>query len=239
MRDPGGTGIRPLPSAALPWALGCLVAGYIVGSVLAGGAEAAGDSATGAATVLAGELGLWGGMLSAAIVVTHRFGTGSVRRDLGYRLGWRDLAPAVAAAVVGLIVAEGLGVAFEGTRFAGTNTDIITGQHSHTSFSFVVVTVVVAVGAPAFEELFFRGVLRATLGRFGAHGAIWLQAALFGLAHYQPTAGLKNVSVIVIVGSLGVVLGYTARAAGRLGPSILAHGLFNIVQVVLVLTAPT
>lgn len=238
MRDPRGTGTLPLPSAALPWALGCLVAGYLVGSILAGVAEAAGDSATGAGTILAGEVGLWGGMLSAALVVTRRFGTGSVRRDLGYRLGWRDAWPGLGAAVIGLVVAGALGIAFSGTRFAGSNTNIITGQRNHTSVAFAVVTVIVAVGAPAFEELFFRGVLRATLSRFGQHGAIWLQAALFGLAHYQPTAGLKNVSVIVIVGSLGVVLGYTARATRRLGPGILAHGLFNIVQVALVLSAP-
>jgi membrane protease YdiL (CAAX protease family) len=230
VRDPAARGTVDLPPAALGVAIACLLAGYIVGSILGGAAEAAGDSQTGAATIFAGEIGLWGGMFAAAVVVCRRYGTGSLRRDLGYRLGWRDLWPGLGAAAVGLVVAEILGIAFEHTRFAGSNTEIITGQHNHASPSFITVTVIVAVGAPAFEELFFRGVVRASLSRFGSHAAVWGQGGLFGLAHYQPGLGLKNVSVIVIVGALGVVLGYTARATARLGPGILAHGLFNVVQ---------
>jgi membrane protease YdiL (CAAX protease family) len=234
--DGAGTGTRPLPATAFLWALGCLAGGAIVGSVLAGVAEAAGDPATGAGTTFAGEIGLWAGMLAAAVVVTRRYATGSLRRDLGYRLGRRDVWPGVGAAVIGLVVAEILSVPFTGTRFSGTNTNVITGQHDHHSVSFALVTVIVAVGAPAFEELYFRGVLRASLGRLGSHGAVWGQAVLFGLAHYQPATGLGNVSVMVIVGSLGVVLGYTARATRRLGPGMIAHGLFNIVQVALALS---
>jgi membrane protease YdiL (CAAX protease family) len=218
-------------------AIALLAAGLVVGSILAAVVAAITGSTTGSGTTLAGEIGLWSGMASAAVVVSRWFGSGSLRNDFGLALGWRDTGPGAIALVVGLVVTSLVALAFSGTRFAGSNTQIITGQ-KHNGVGFAIVAVVVAVGAPAFEELFFRGVLRTSLaGRFGSHAAVWGQAALFGLAHYQPTAGLGNVSVIVIVGALGVVLGYTARATRRLGPGMIAHGLFNSIQVVIVLTS--
>ncbi|MDQ6837398.1 MAG: CPBP family intramembrane metalloprotease, partial [Actinomycetota bacterium] len=182
---------------------------------------------------LAGEVGLWSGMAGAGLFVSWRYGTGSLRRDFGLVIAWRDLWPGIGALGVGLVLTNLVDAAFSASRFAGSNTQIISGQ-KHNGVGFVVITVIVAVGAPVFEELFFRGVLRTTLAsRLGSHAAVWIQATFFGLAHYQPSAGLGNVSVILIVGSLGVVLGYTARATRRLGPGMIAHGLFNSVQVVL------
>lgn len=227
----------PIPIRAALWALFGLLAGALVGEILAGGAVAFGATATGDVATLCGELGLWGGMAGAAIAVSRRFGTGSLRRDLGFSVGRRDAWPGVGAVAVALVVANILGVAFVNTRFHGSNTQLLSGQ-KHSGVGFAVITVIVAVGAPLFEELFFRGVLRNALRtRLGSTGAVWVQAGLFGLAHYQPSIGLGNVSVMVVVASLGVVLGYTAQITRRLGPGIVAHGLFNAVQVVLVLTS--
>lgn len=218
-------------------AIGLLAGGAVMGSFLAGVVAALTGSTRGSGTTLAGEIGLWSGMAAAAVLVSRRYGTRSLRDDFGLALNWRDLWPAAIALGVGLVLTYLVNFAFSGTRFAGNNVGIIAGQR-HNGVGFVVITVVVAVGAPVFEELFFRGVLRTALAsRLGPHAAVWIQAALFGLAHYQPTGGLGNVSIIVIVGTLGVVLGYTARATRRLGPGMIAHGLFNSIQVVLVLTS--
>ncbi len=209
----------------------------MLGSILAGVVAAATGSTKGSGTTLAGEIGLWSGMAAAAVFVSRHFGTRSLRNDFGLALNWRDLWPGAGALGVGLVLTNLVATAFSGTRFAGSNTQIIAGQ-KHNGLGFAVITVIVAVGAPVFEELFFRGVLRTALAsRLGSHTAVWIQAGLFGLAHYQPAGGLGNVSIIVIVGSLGVVLGYTARATRRLGPGMIAHGLFNSIQVALVLTS--
>lgn len=213
-----------------------MAVGALAGSVLAGIIASFSGSTKDAGTTLAGEVGLWAGMATAALVVTRRYGTGSLKADLGYRIGPRDIWPGIGAAAAGLVVTEVVSVAFASTRFSGSNTLIITNQ-KHNGIGFALITVIVGVGAPVFEELFFRGVVRACLAsRLGSHGAVWGQAVLFGLAHYQPGNGLGNVSVIVIVGVLGVVLGYTARATRRLGPGMIAHSLFNLVQVVTILS---
>ena len=79
-----------------------------------------------------------------------------------------------------------------------------------------------------FEELFFRGLLRQSFaGRIGVW-AVWAQAVLFGLAHYQFGLGPGNVSVVVVTAGIGVVLGYTAHVTHRLAPGIIAHGIFNL-----------
>lgn len=228
LRSPGLAGL---------YAIAILAGGAVVGSVLAGVVAALTGSTSGSGTTLAGEIGLWSGMVGAAVFVSRRYGTRSLRNDFGLALNWRDLWPGACALVVGLVLTNLVAAAFSGSRFAGSNTQIIAGE-KHNGVGFAVITVIVAVGAPVFEELFFRGVLRTALAvRLGSHAAVWIQAGLFGLAHYRPAGGLGNVSVIVIVGSLGVVLGYTARATRRLGPGMIAHGLFNSIQVVLVLTS--
>lgn len=232
---PGALEASVTPGVVVLWTVGLLVAGAIVGSLLASVVAAISGSTTGAGTTLVGEFGLWSGMTGAAVVVSRRFGTRSLSDDFGFRIGWKDIWPGLVALVAGLIVTNVIGLAFSGTRFAGSNTQLITGQ-KHDGLGFAIITVVVAIGAPFFEELFFRGVLRVALtARLGSHGAVWGQAILFGLAHYQPGSGLGNVSIMVIVGSLGVVLGYAARATKRLGPGMIAHGLYNLVQVLLIL----
>ncbi|MDQ6784888.1 MAG: CPBP family intramembrane metalloprotease [Actinomycetota bacterium] len=235
--DPNPPSIRS-PGLAGFSAVGFLAGGAVVGSLLAGTVAAFTGSTTSSGTTLAGEIGLWVGMAGAAVFVSRRFGSRSLRRDFGLAITWRDLWPAAAVAlVVGLVVTNVVAAAFSGTRFAGTNTGLITGQ-KHNGVGFAVITIIVAVGAPFFEELYFRGVLRTALAsRVGPHAAVWIQAAVFGLLHFQPSGGWGNVSVIIIVGALGVVLGYTARATRRLGPGMIAHGLFNTVQVAIVLTS--
>jgi membrane protease YdiL (CAAX protease family) len=87
----------------------------------------------------------------------------------------------------------------------------------------------VAVVAPAFEELMFRGFLLPWLGarfqgRFSPRGA-WalatlVTAAAFGAMHLQPLA-------LPTLCTLGAVLGFAFLRTGNLLTAILVHGLWN------------
>lgn len=233
---PERQGPGALPSRAAWWVVpGALVA-LALSSVGAGIGEAVSRSSTSAVTDLLGEVGLWAGMLLTVLVVSRRYGTGSLQRDYGLGFRSTDVLRALAAVLAALVVSELVVNVFAGTRFAGSNTQILTEQKGH-EVGLVIVSLVVAVGAPFFEELFFRGYLRLALQqRFGAHGAVWLQAVVFGLAHFGEASKLSgNVSVVLAMVAVGVVLGYTARLAGRLGPGMLAHCLFNLLAVASVL----
>jgi hypothetical protein len=99
--------------------------------------------------------------------------------------------------------------------------------------TFALLALMTTVGAPFFEEWFFRGVLfRAldagltrTMARGGTVAAVVLSACLFALAHGEPLqfAGLAL---------LGVVLAVVVKRTQRLAPSIITHVSFNAVAMV-------
>jgi uncharacterized protein len=212
------------------------VPGALAGIVLAGVGAAIGQGITGSATSglsdLLGEAGLWVAMLATVVFVSHRFGTASLQRDYGLGIKAKDPLWGLCAAVVAFLGAGLVLEVFSGTKFSGSNDQIITQQKGHEA-GIVLVTLIVALGAPFFEELFFRGFLRTALqARFGRHGAVWLQAVFFGLAHAgEASTALGNVSVVLAMFTVGVVLGYTAMLTGRLGAGMVAHCLFNLVAV--------
>lgn len=79
----------------------------------------------------------------------------------------------------------------------------------------------VAVLAPCFEELLFRGFLLPVLARHGRMAlALVVSALLFGAIHLQP-AGLP------VLGTLGFVMGLAMRHTGSLRTPILVHGCWN------------
>jgi membrane protease YdiL (CAAX protease family) len=92
----------------------------------------------------------------------------------------------------------------------------------------LLVFLTVAVVAPVFEEILFRGFLLPWLGerlerRLGRTGwplAILLTGLTFAAIHMQPM-GLPT------LGTLGVVLGFAFVRTGHLGSAILVHGLWN------------
>ena len=228
--NPGHGRYRPRAAlVAVPGALG--------GLVLAGVGAAIGQSITGSSTSalsdLLGEAGLWVAMLATVVLVSHRFGTSSLRRDYGLAFTRKDPLWGVCAAITAFLGAGLILEIFSGTKFSGSNDQILTQQKGH-DVGIVLITVIVAIGAPFFEELFFRGFLRTALqARFGRHGAVWLQAVFFGLAHAgEAGTTLGNVSVVLAMFTVGVVLGYTAMLTGRLGAGMVAHCLFNLVAVI-------
>jgi membrane protease YdiL (CAAX protease family) len=102
--------------------------------------------------------------------------------------------------------------------------------------SLWVLTILVCLGSPIVEELFFRGLLlRGLLGKLGPLGArsgpaaaIVITGLVFGLVHFEKLQFLG-------LASFGVVLSYLAYRTGRLGPSMVAHVAFNSATVVAIL----
>jgi membrane protease YdiL (CAAX protease family) len=218
--------VKPrLPARGALWGLAGLFAGALFSLVLA----VAVYLPTGrlALATLAGEIGLWTAFAGTCLLVSRRYGTGRLAEDFGLAFRGVDVALGVAVFAVCVTVSGLVGSLFAHSRLRGTNTKIITSVR-HDAAGFIVVAAIATVGAPIFEELFFRGLmLRSLEGRFGASGAVWLQAVVFSLGHLQPGVGLGIVSVIAATFALGVVLGYSARLTGRLGPGMVAHALFN------------
>jgi hypothetical protein len=92
--------------------------------------------------------------------------------------------------------------------------------------AFIALAIVVVVGAPVVEELFFRGlVLRSLQRRFGDTWAVVGSAVIFGVAHFEP---LQLPALV----ALGLILGAMAVSTKRLGPSIFVHAGFNLVTMI-------
>jgi membrane protease YdiL (CAAX protease family) len=94
-----------------------------------------------------------------------------------------------------------------------------------------LIGVLVCVGSPFVEELFFRGLfLRGLLGvardrlSWSAVPAVLASAGVcgvvFGLVHFEALE-------LLALSGFGVVLALVACATGRLGPGIVAHVTFN------------
>jgi membrane protease YdiL (CAAX protease family) len=225
-----------IPAQAAWWGVPGILAGYALAVVGATIGDSLSGSATGPVTTLLSEMGLWAGMLGTVIFVSRRYGSASLRRDFGLGIRKSDILWGLAAVAAALIVTQVVVAIFSGTRFAGTNDQIITQQKGHDA-GLVILTLVVELGAPFFEELFFRGFLRTALqARFGPGGAVWLQAVFFGFAHAgESKTAPGNVTVVLALFFVGVILGYTAKLTRRLGAGMLAHCLFNLVAVASVL----
>ena len=180
-------------------------------------------------------LGLWGGFFGSAWLSTRVRGTKSLRRDLGLRFRWIDLV-GVPIGVGGqfLVALIYIPIAHHvhdfNQRFDAPSQKLTGGSHGA---SFVVVAVLTVVGAPFFEELFFRGVLLRSLARlFGTVGrwvgptlAVLLTGVLFGLAHAESLQLLG-------LATFGVILSFVSYRTGRLGMNMVAHASFNLVAVV-------
>ena len=99
----------------------------------------------------------------------------------------------------------------------------------------ILVTTVVA--APVVEELVFRGVmLRGLRSRLPAVAAVGGQGVVFGLAHFDPVRGSGNIGLVLVLTSVGIVLGGAAYLLRRIGPTIIAHAILNGVVMTVVLT---
>lgn len=168
---------------------------------------------------------------------SRRWGTGRTADDLGLRPRWSDLGwgPLVWLAAIGCQLAIAAIVLLLDIPIANNTDDITELQADRTYVVSIVLTAVVA--APLVEELVFRGlVLRGALSRMPVVLAIGVQAVLFGLAHVDPVRGLGNIGLVLVLSGVGAAFGGAAYLLRRIGPTVIAHAIFNGVVLAIVLT---
>jgi membrane protease YdiL (CAAX protease family) len=168
---------------------------------------------------------------------SRRWASGHTARDLGWIPRWSDLGwgPVIwFAAILGQVA---VGALVLGLDIPITNNTDGVGEFQ-TDRTYVISLVVTAVvAAPIVEELVFRGVvLRGLRSVTPAVAAIVLQGVLFGAAHLDPVRGAGNVGLVMVLSGVGIVLGAAAYLLRRIGPSIVAHAIFNGVVLALLLS---
>jgi membrane protease YdiL (CAAX protease family) len=209
-------------------------------------------------TDIFGFLGLWTGFVGAAVVAsrTGGFGVavgladggdggtvatapasrsawGAFRADYGVSIRlWPDVPLGIAVGAAGQYLLVPLlelplqpFVQHLSSKLGQPAQNLLTPVNGA---GLVVLTVLVCVGSPLVEELFFRGLLlRGLLGQFQQLGrrrgpalSIVVTGLVFGLVHFEALQFLG-------LAGFGMVLAYMAYRTGRLGPSILAHVAFN------------
>lgn len=188
------------------------------------------------AVLLGSLVGLWGAFIGAPLWASYQKGQKSLKRDFGLQLILQDIWIGIAAGLLlrgievgGAYILQLLGADVEQAE----NTDILTSQES--TIGFLLIAAAVAIGAPFFEEVYFRGLwLRALLKRgTGKVAAVIISSLIFGLLHTSgPT--VTGAQLVVVTGLIGAALAVLALKTGRLGCSIVAHATFNLTAVILV-----
>ena len=221
------------PPPTSPRGIGVAVLGYGVGVALAGlisvGLVAA-DRPGGRTTLLVvSQLGLWAGLLTACWFVSRRRGTRSFARDFGWRIRGIDVGLGFAGALVARVI-SGLTVApipIPARSIDAPESGIFE-KVTNTPWDWVALILIVCVGAPLIEELFFRGLLQSRLVAIaGTAPGIVIASVLFGAAHLIAWQGPLTLVYGMAIAGGGVVLGLMFQLTGRLGPSVMAHMFFN------------
>jgi uncharacterized protein len=222
-----------LPLAAALGALGVLLGSLLVGRTIGALVAALGPDMLGFAVAVA--IG-YGPSVVWAWYVVRRWGGGSPSA-VGWRFRWADLGwgPLTwLAAVASQLVMYGLVVLFH-IPIASNVEDVSDPDITRV---YQVATVLAAViAAPLVEELVFRGlVLRGLLSRLGPVAAVALQGVLFGFAHSDPARGAGNLGLALVLSAVGAALGTSAYLLRRIGPTVVAHAIFNGVVLIIVLS---
>lgn len=178
------------------------------------------------------QLPAWIGLTVAAVLVSRLFGTGRLRDDYGFGFRLVDLWGLPIGVIVQLVF---IPILYAGMRAVGVDTSSLDKpaqeltDKAQDRIGVVLVVLLVVVGAPLVEELFFRGLVqRAISARYSDGFAIGGSAVLFALIHFQP---LQFAGLLLF----GLVLGYCAHRTRRLGMGMMAHAAFNATTVILLL----
>ena len=179
----------------------------------------------------------YGPSVAWCVYASRRWGTGRAAADLGLRFRWSDAGwgPLAWLAAIGCEVVVIVIVQLVDIPLVGNTEGLGELELDRTYVISLLVTAVVA--APVVEEMVFRGLmLRGLRSRMGAVAAVGLQGVLFGLAHVDPVRGTGNVGLVLVLAAVGVAFGGTAYLLRRIGPTIIAHAIFNGVVMAVVLT---
>ncbi|HEX2850152.1 MAG TPA: CPBP family intramembrane glutamic endopeptidase [Acidimicrobiales bacterium] len=236
------TGTEPSVDAATApgWglldAVGAYAVAIVASTITAGLAMAITGDSRSVGTTVAGTVGLWIGFAGVPAVVVGLRHLGSLAGALRLRARAVDVPVGVVAGAVSswvlvrlvyaLLLLTGLMHQQQLDRLDDPARNLFSRA---TGPGIVAIVLVVVVGAPIVEELFFRGFLqRALVARVGTLWGIVLTAVVFALTHFE---ALQFAGLV----AFGVVLGVLAHRSERLGPGIVAHMTFNAITVAILL----
>lgn len=223
----GGLAVLAIVAAILLSVAASLVAYLIAGS--------------GIWVLIAAQLGLWTGTTGACVIAVKRYGRTRSLRDLGLeRLRWSDVGVGI---VVGFTARIALGIAtvllvlILDIDLSGDDGQSITGDLELDTLRVVIVGLILVVGAPFFEELFFRGLVQGVLTRrWGAAVGVYTQAILFTMVHVE--FGMSSAFALMLLLQIcifGVILGALRWHSKRLAPGMVAHSVFNLFAVIAII----
>lgn len=210
------------------WVVAQLVASLVVSAVHDGDAGAAPFG-----VLAAGLAGAWGCYLVAMWLASQRAGSGNFRADYGVSFAWVDLLGVAIGVGCQLVLLRLVYLPLESIwpetftqdRLEENAQDLVDRAGTATW----LLVLVVAIGAPIVEELFYRGLLQRPLaGRFSVGFVVVGVAAVFAVVHFRP---VEFPGLFVF----GLVLGTAAAVTGRLGMPILIHLGFNATALALVI----
>ncbi len=189
--------------------------------------------------VVSSLVGLWVGFFGAPWLASRVRGTRSLVDDLGLRFRVIDVVGVVIGVGGQLLVTALYAPFIHDLKHFNAPTQRLTGGSHGTGL--VVIAVFTVIGAPFFEELFFRGLVLRGLLRFLAPvrlgrstartvavvASVALDGLLFALAHaeWEQYAGLAL---------FGMVLAVVSLRTGRQGMNMVAHASFNLVAILAV-----
>jgi membrane protease YdiL (CAAX protease family) len=168
---------------------------------------------------------------------SRRWGSGNLSADIGLTPRFADLGwgPVIWLGAIAAQVAVGAIVVGLGVPLVGNTEGIDEISADRTYVVSLVITAVVA--APIVEEMVFRGVvMRGLRSRLPMVAVVVLQGLLFGVAHVDPVRGVGNIGLAMVLSGVGIAFGVAVALLGRIGPSIVAHAIFNGAVLLLVLT---
>ncbi len=168
---------------------------------------------------------------------SRRWGTGDLGADIGLTPQFADLGwgPVIWLGAIGAQIAVGVVVVALGVPLVGNTEGIEQISADRTYVVSLVITAVIA--APVVEEMVFRGVvMRGLRSRLPLVAVVVLQGLLFGAAHIDPVRGVGNIGLVLVLAGVGVAFGVAVVLLGRIGPSMVAHALFNGAVLLVVLT---
>ena len=174
-------------------------------------------------------LGMYLGLMSLPLLILWAQLRGKAPKLEGGWLQWRwrPLASALRQAFIQVLKVLPL-VTLVGWLFdqlvskaSGSNPLLELVLTTTNPWALLLFSITAMVLAPLFEETLFRGVLLPVLGqRYGGLWGVVISALVFGIAHLS----LGELPALFV---LGLGLGWLRLQSGRLGPSVLMHGLWN------------
>ncbi|MEO1056652.1 MAG: CPBP family intramembrane glutamic endopeptidase [Actinomycetota bacterium] len=222
------------PTTAVVTFVAAWLAGQVLSSIVI--AVTGGDPIDEApiGVLAAALIAAWTAQLAGMWVASNRAGTGDPRTDYGIEIAPADAVGLGIGVLAQLVVIPVIYLPLRAV-WSDTFTDERLEENARSlvdradGAALVVLFLLVVVGAPLVEELFYRGLLQGPLAaRFNDAVVVVGVAAVFALVHVRP---VEFPGLFVF----GLILGVCALYTGRLGMAITAHIGFNATGLLMVL----